>query len=566
MMSLRSLRAALLLTNSRSAYLYLLALVFLLSACTSGLEKPPELETAAAKKTSSRIASDKDDAEERTSGLVINSSTDLELTHDTLRGQQRVGLRFDDIKVPRGATIKKAYIQFKADETDWAHVKVAIHAEDTDDAKSFPQGKNRNISQRKQTSAKRTWTIDPWKKRGERGAKQRTPDLSRLVSEVTSRKGWEDGNALAFIITSSVRDGKRVAESYRGDKKGAPTLYIEYSGGARTAEPKPSAPVAKGGSPRIILDTDIGVDVDDAGALAVLHALADRGEATILATVSNTYDPYAAAAIDVINTYYGRPNLLVGRNANKGQLSKATPWWRKNDAHFVRQLAQRFPHNTNLKKIPSAVSVYRKALASQPDGSVTVVSVGFMSNLADLLASGPDKYSRLSGKALVKRKVKELVIMGGTYPGSDRDLYLKGTSKHGITPLVAKRVLDSWPTKMTFAAGNVCGDVTTGQSLARKTPKSNPVRESYKLFFKKEGVGRDSWDPCAVLYAVRGFSGPGGRYFAMPNVNKHLEINKSGTTRWVAPNNGRHQRLVRKMSRGDITKLLESLMTAAPKR
>ena len=565
MMSLRSLRAV---PPFGFRYtLYFLALIFLLSACTSGLEKPPELEATATTKTSSRISSDKDDAEERASGLVINSSTDLELTHDVLRGQQRIGLRFDDIEVPRGATIKKAYIQFKADETDWAHVKVAIHAEDTDDAKSFPQGRNRNISSRKQTSAKRTWTIDAWKERGERGAKQRTPDLSALVQEVTSRKGWRDGNALAFIVSSSVKDGKRVAESYRGDKKGAPTLYVEYSGGKRTAEPRPSAPVrAKGGSPRIILDTDVGVDVDDAGALAVLHALADRGEAKVLATVSNTYDPYAAAAIDVINTYYGRPNLPVGRNANKGQLSKATPWWRKNDAHFVRQLAARFPHDTDLKKIPSAVSVYRKALASQPDGSVTVVSVGFMSNLSDLLVSGPDKYSSLSGKALVKRKVKELVIMGGTYPGSDRDLYLKGTKEHGITPSVAGRVLDSWPTKMTFAAGNVCGDVMTGQSLARKTPKSNPVRESYKLFFKKEGVGRDSWDPCAVLYAVRGFSGPGGRYFAMPKVSKHIEINKSGTTKWVSPNNGRHQRLVRKMSRGDITALLENLMTAAPKR
>ena len=68
--------------------LFTLSIIFLLAACSSGLEKElPELETTAAtKKTESRISSDKDDAEERTSGLVINSSTDIELTDDKSRG------------------------------------------------------------------------------------------------------------------------------------------------------------------------------------------------------------------------------------------------------------------------------------------------------------------------------------------------------------------------------------------------------------------------------------------------------------------------------------------------
>ena len=75
---------------------------------------------------------------------------------------------------------------------------------------------------------------------------------------------------------------------------------------------------------RVILDTDLGIDVDDAGALAVLHALADKGEARILATVANVNDPHAPGALDAINTYYGRPNIPVGRNPRK-QFSVATP-------------------------------------------------------------------------------------------------------------------------------------------------------------------------------------------------------------------------------------------------
>ena len=224
-----------------------LGVILLLAGCSSGLEEElPELETAAAtKSTESRISSDRDDAEERTSGLVINSSTDIELTDDKLRGQQLIGLRFNNVKVPRGAKIKKAYIQFKADETDSGSIEVRIRAEDTNSASSFVQGRNKSISKRSKTSASKRWKIAKWSKRGERGSKQRTPDLSSLVKEVTSRKGWDRGNSMAFIISSGDKKDRRVAESYRGDKKGAPMLYVEYSGGDSSSSGN-SSPVSSG--------------------------------------------------------------------------------------------------------------------------------------------------------------------------------------------------------------------------------------------------------------------------------------------------------------------------------
>ena len=149
--------------------------------------------------------------------------------------------------MPRGATIKRAYIQFKADETDSGSITVRIRAEDTNNASSFPQGKNRNISKRSETSASKSWKIPAWNKRGERGSRQRTADLSSLVKEVTSRKGWDQGNAMAFIISSADKNDRRVAESYRGDRKGAATLYVEYSGGDSSSSGSgSSAPVSSG--------------------------------------------------------------------------------------------------------------------------------------------------------------------------------------------------------------------------------------------------------------------------------------------------------------------------------
>ena len=68
---------------------------------------------------------------------------------------------------------------------------------------------------------------------------------------------------------------------------------------------------------KVILDTDIGSDCDDAGAIAVLHKLADKGEVEILGIIySSGKNKYGIGVCDAINTYYGRGDLLLGQNLN----------------------------------------------------------------------------------------------------------------------------------------------------------------------------------------------------------------------------------------------------------
>ncbi|WP_229214138.1 hypothetical protein [Dyadobacter flavalbus] len=62
----------------------------------------------------------------------------------------------------------------------------------------------------------------------------------------------------------------------------------------------------------IILDTDIGPDYDDVGAMAVMHALADRGEAKPLAVISCNKNELVVPTIEIINTFFGRPELPTG--------------------------------------------------------------------------------------------------------------------------------------------------------------------------------------------------------------------------------------------------------------
>ena len=122
----------------------------------------------------------------------------------------------------------------------------------------------------------------------------------------------------------------------------------------------------------IILDTDIGTDVDDAGALALLHALASRREARILAVMSCNRNRWSAPAIDVINTYYGRPDIPVGA-------SRTGP----DEEMWYHDAVPTLPHRLATSgDAPDAVSLYRQILADQPDDSVIIVAVGWLTNMA----------------------------------------------------------------------------------------------------------------------------------------------------------------------------------------
>jgi hypothetical protein len=264
---------------------------------------------------------------------------------------------------------------------------------------------------------------------------------------------------------------------------------------------QPLAPVEKQppGPIACILDTDLDGDVDDVGALALLNDFMDQGEATLLAVVHNTVNTNqsSCATIEAVDTWYGHPDIPIGQYLGEHPqtpiLSKVDPAPPGPGAYhdppitsgskYTLLIHQRFdPGFPNDDKMPAGVDVYRKALAAARDGSVVIVSVGLMHNIQDLIQSQPDSVSPLSGMDLVKKKVRQLVIMANTVPP---DLYL----------------LNKWPTKILWTC-DVGSFIGTGPSLI-PTPENNPVRVAYDLF----GVlhtGRQSWDLTAAWLAVRG--------------------------------------------------------------
>lgn len=321
--------------------------------------------------------------------------------------------------------------------------------------------------------------------------------------------------------------------------------------------PAEEAAVRHRGVP-LIFDSDLGYDADDAGALAVLHKLADRREVQLLATMSVVGDPQSAAALDVINTYYGRPDTPVGA-LQSDRWDDARGYWYEEPTDFLAPLVRRYPSSIKDKTdAQEAVALYRKTLAAQPDKSVTIVAVGFALNLTDLLASAGDSVSPLSGEALVAQKVEQLVYMGSTARGERPDFNLgDGPFQDGST---AQRLLEHWPTPIVFVSAEVGNTVKTGSSLRDQLPE-NPVATAYDLYPGVDAAGqRPSWDLTAVLYAVRG-----GSAFWQLETDKHLVVEGDGTTHWAAgATEPARDYLGPSGSASDLEDVLEGLLATPP--
>ena len=297
---------------------------------------------------------------------------------------------------------------------------------------------------------------------------------------------------------------------------------------------------------KTIFDTDMQSDCDDCGALATLHKLADLGEADILACVVNSPSPECAiaATVDAINIYYGRPQIPIGTYHVDGRKSRHSA--------YTAKIRDEFPHAALPDdQEPTALSVYRTALAAAPNSSVTIISVGFFTNLYDLLKSPPDAASPMSGPDLIRAKVKQLVAMGGQYPKSP-------ITDCNFSAPNTQYVVANWPTPILFSGCEIGNEIITGKSLA-STPTTNPVRRAYELHGNLRG-GRQSWDLTAVLAAVR-------------DPHLYWEVSPSGAcnvfggnkgNEWVpAPDSG-HTYLIKKLPSENVAKILDNLMSEPP--
>ncbi len=310
------------------------------------------------------------------------------------------------------------------------------------------------------------------------------------------------------------------------------------------APPPQPAPVG------VILDTDIGPDCGDIAAVAMLHGLADRGEAKILGTMNCIGGDWGPLCLDALNTYYGRPDVPVGTLKDDTFLAE--------HVSFNREVALHFPHRLkSAKDAPDATVLYRQILAKQPDTSVAIIAIGPLRGLDRLLKSGPDAASPLGGRDLIAKKVSVLSCMGGWNPEAPKGWGPEWNFLQDAN--AAKDVCANWPTPIMFSDAALSSSLMTGRRVATDASEYNPMTLAF-THGVDVGFGQDrpSWDQTSILYAVRGL-----RNYFDETKGGFNDIAAMGANKFSEIKDGKHRYLVPKMPGPELEDVIEGLMVDA---
>jgi inosine-uridine nucleoside N-ribohydrolase len=296
-----------------------------------------------------------------------------------------------------------------------------------------------------------------------------------------------------------------------------------------------SAGLAAGQAVPVIFDTDMGNDIDDALALAMLHAMQSRGEVQLVAVTVTKDNPWAARYVSAVNTFYGRDKIPVGVVKNGVT---------KDEGGYARKAIDggRWPWPDRTE---DAMGLLKRALAGQADGSVVVIQVGFSTNLARLL-------DEPGGRALVAKKVKLLSLMAGNFTGGAAEYNVKEDVK------ACQKLVAEWPGEMVWSGFEVGLSMKyPAASIERdyRWAAKHPVVDGYKAYMRFP-YDRETWDLTSVLYAVRA----GGGYFGLSEAGT-VAVDAQGNTKFRPQAGGRHRYL--KVNDAQKARALEAMVWLA---
>ena len=290
---------------------------------------------------------------------------------------------------------------------------------------------------------------------------------------------------------------------------------------------------------KLIYDTDMGNDIDDVFALAMIHNLEKRGEVEFLALTITKDNKYAAPYCQMVNAFYGNPNVPIGAVDKSG----VTP----QDGKFLRQAleaktedgAPMFPF-FNLAEDKTeyfdSVKLLRKTLAAQPDGSVVIAQVGASTNLARLLDTEGDEFSPLNGRELAIKKVKFVSTMAGAFTnemGGHPQNFVDQMQNHREYNIIidlpaAQRFFAEWPTPIVASGFEIGLQVPLTPATMKNDYEYVDYHPLKKAYIDYRGLDNSqcTWDLTSILYAVR----PDRGYFGVsePGV---VSVDEKGLTR-----------------------------------
>lgn len=309
---------------------------------------------------------------------------------------------------------------------------------------------------------------------------------------------------------------------------------------------------------KIIFDTDFGGDCDDALALDLLLSCTKKGECELIGVTASSWIYDVARGIYTILYQHGMQHIPVGayRYPDNGI---------HDGKSYGEQLGRRFPSPgaPETGKEPESCKLLRKLLAE--NDKVTLLSTGGLTNFGDLVSSGPDEYSPLTGAELITEKVEEIVLMGGCFShqtGVNPELELVGPDGQ-VVPMregniaedleASKKILYEVNVPTVIMPYEVGNHMFTGIPMAEHGQGLTP--DSYTFWHCRMQTGRNSWDPTAALYAVFG---------AMPwyhlSVPGEVRFDEDRVTSFYPDKNGHHRIAAARLPQKMIGAAIDSLI------
>lgn len=242
---------------------------------------------------------------------------------------------------------------------------------------------------------------------------------------------------------------------------------------------KPAYTPLKDEKRNIILDTDMGPDCDDAGALALTLQYCKKYDVKLLGIANCTSNVYANGAIRAICEYYGVEEPFIGQHKGGEMLPDGLKYNKAVTKKYCR-------YESSACAATDSIEFYKKLLTEAEDNSVTVITIGTFTNIASILNEDA---------VLFNKKVHSIVAMAGKFPSG---------SEFNVTsdPISAATVIEKFQKQIIFCPFDVGKLIYTGFN---EMHENNPVFDSYYNYMDKElPCLRDSWDLTTVQYAFEG--------------------------------------------------------------
>lgn len=134
------------------------------------------------------------------------------------------GLRFINVNVPRGKTIKSAKLEVYSKKNQQILMMVKIGAQATGNSNTFSSinvPSKLNLTNSKVMSITNSkWNNATW---------YEVADLKSVIQEVTSRSDWQPGNSLSIVLHGEgIAWGRKFVSSFDGSSTLAPKLTVTY--------------------------------------------------------------------------------------------------------------------------------------------------------------------------------------------------------------------------------------------------------------------------------------------------------------------------------------------------